>query len=62
MLAEQADANAKESTGVTALMIATANGHADVVQVLLLSGANVYASDAHGRNALMLAVGALVKP
>ena len=55
LLNKPVDINAKNATGITALMIATANGHADVVQVLLTKGADVNAKDDQGRTALTLA-------
>ena len=55
LLAKQADPNAKNETGVTALMVATASGHQDVFQALLANGANVDAKDNHGRSALSIA-------
>jgi tetratricopeptide (TPR) repeat protein len=41
LLASGADVNAKDINGVTALWQAAANGHLDIVKVLLESGANV---------------------
>jgi len=35
LLEEWADVDAKDSFGLTALLFATANGHADVAQLLL---------------------------
>ena len=52
----RADPNAKENWyGQTALMWAAAEGHADVVALLIEAGANVDAVDEKGANALILA-------
>ena len=39
LLTAQADVNAKDTTGVTALAFASQNGHLEVVQALLAAGA-----------------------
>jgi hypothetical protein len=55
MLAQGADVNAKGPEGQTALMLATFEGHLDIVQALLARSANVNAKDHVGTTALMLA-------
>ena len=54
-LKQSANVNAKNSNGTTALMYASANGHADVAELLLKNGANVNAKDNDSRTALILA-------
>jgi ankyrin repeat protein len=55
VLAAKADENAKRTDGVTALMVASGNGHLDVVQALVASNADVNAKAANGETALSLA-------
>ena len=50
-----ADVNARNSGGVTALMIAAANGRADMVELLVRAGANVKAQTERGDTALSIA-------
>src|SRR5919108_2433865 len=58
LLRKRADANEKDSRGMTALMIAAERGNADIVQALLDKGADVHAKESRqGRTALLLAVG-----
>ena len=55
LLAEGADANARDKYGWTVLMNAAQNGHTEVVQVLLQAGAGIYTRNAFGETALMKA-------
>jgi hypothetical protein len=56
LLTKGADVNAMASNGTTALMIASQEGHLDVVQVLLAQGAKVNAKASNnGATALMIA-------
>jgi len=54
-LANGADVNAKNNKGLTALMKASAGGHADVVKFLLDKGADVNSKNTNGYTALMAA-------
>lgn len=56
-----AEVNAANNGGLTALMVAVAHGHADVVKVLIAAGANVSAKDAAGRTAADMAMNDEVK-
>ena len=47
--------NAANGGGVTALMIAAAEGHADMVELLMRAGANVSAKTERGDTALSIA-------
>lgn len=55
LLSKEADVNAKDDKGVTALMLAAGKGHAEVVQALLDAGAEVEAKDNTGLTAAMRA-------
>ena len=55
LIANGADVNAKDSSGLTALMWASQNGRLDVVQALIAKGADVNAKDSGGLTALMSA-------
>jgi len=55
ILKQGADANTKNSKGVTALGMASKNGHLDVVKALLEKGADVNAKYEDERTALMVA-------
>ena len=55
LLDAKADLNARNSDGATALIVASENGHADVVRVLLDAKADVNAKDNYGGTAPMLA-------
>jgi ankyrin repeat protein len=55
LIAKGADVNAHNSGGVTALMIAAANGRADMVELLVQAGANVQAQTERGETALSIA-------
>ncbi|MBO1347839.1 MAG: ankyrin repeat domain-containing protein [Hormoscilla sp. GUM202] len=50
-----ASLEAQDGKGWTALMMAAAHGHAEVVQVLLEHGAELKAQDDRGSTALMMA-------
>lgn len=56
LLASGADANARDSEGVTALMLAANAGNLEMVKALLAAGADVSATDAAGWTALMKGV------
>lgn len=56
LLASGADANARDSEGVTALMLAANAGNLEMVEALLAAGADVSATDAAGWTALMKGV------
>ena len=49
------DVNAKNSEGYTALILASSNGHKEIVEMLLEKGADVNAKDSDGWTALMWA-------
>jgi len=55
MLAEGADVNAQETSGLTALMAAAHEGHADIVKLLLENNAEINAQNTGGGTALMAA-------
>lgn len=55
LLADGADANARDAYGATALMNAAHGGNLDVVEILLAAGAEVDAKDELGWTALMKA-------
>jgi ankyrin repeat protein len=55
LLQAGADVNAKGEGGITALMLASLNGRADIVRVLLDARAEVNASDKEGFTALLAA-------
>lgn len=52
LLAAGADANAKYSSGLTALMDAALHGYTAIVQALLSNSADVHAKDNNGLTAL----------
>ena len=57
LLRKGANANEKDSRGMTPLMIAAERGDTDIVQVLLAKGADVHEKEPRqGRTALLLAV------
>lgn len=56
LLASGADANTRDSEGVTALMLAANAGNLETVKTLLAAGADVSATDAAGWTALMKGV------
>jgi ankyrin repeat protein len=56
LLSAGADANAVESNGNSALMLASAHGHPDVVRLLLAAQADVNATRRDGNSALSLAI------
>ncbi len=56
LLAEGADANARNADGATALMLAAHAGHLDIVRALIDAGADVHATDELGWAPLMKAV------
>jgi len=56
LVAHNADLQARDKNGQTALMIAAQNSSAAVVQTLIKAGADVTAIDLAGKDALMLAV------
>lgn len=49
------DVNAKDTYGITPLMLAVSNGHTEVVQALIDAGAHVEAKNRYGDTALMKA-------
>jgi ankyrin repeat protein len=53
---QDADVNATDERGSTALIEAARYGHDDVARALLVAGANIKARDKDGQTALMLAV------
>jgi ankyrin repeat protein len=53
--AETDGPNAKNSYGWTALILASMNGHKEIVELLLKNGADIEAKDSDGRTALMWA-------
>ena len=55
MLAEGADVNAQETSGLTALMAAAHKGHADIVKLLLENNAEINAKNTIGGTALIAA-------
>jgi uncharacterized protein len=55
LLDANADLNARNSDGATALIVASQAGHADVVRALLAAKADVNARDNYGGTALLLA-------
>jgi ankyrin repeat protein len=55
LLKQGADASSKNSTGVTALILASEKGYLDVVNALLENGADVNATGEYGYTALMRA-------
>ncbi len=55
LLAKGADANAKAANSGTALIVASHNGHSDIVGVLLAKGAHVNAKSNDGFTALIVA-------
>jgi Ankyrin repeats (3 copies) len=56
LLAKQADIDARDASGRTALMLATLQGQIQAVDVLLAHGADPNAADAHGITPLQAAV------
>ena len=52
LLNRYARTDSQSRDGMTALMLASANGHAECVGLLLLSGANTSQTDSRGRTAL----------
>jgi ankyrin repeat protein len=56
LMAKNADVQARDNKGQTALMLAAQNSSAAVVQALIKAGADVNAKDAIGQNALMQAI------
>ena len=54
LLAQEADVNAKDNHGITALMMASGKGHSEIVQILLGKGADVNAKRSDGFTALMI--------
>jgi uncharacterized protein len=57
-----ADVNAKDSGGITVLMVASGVGLLDMVQALIEKGADVNAKDQTGVTALMMTRNAEVNP
>jgi len=57
LIAGGADINARCRDGVTALMMASGYGYADIVKVMLDHGADIHAETSGGDNALTMAVG-----
>jgi ankyrin repeat protein len=55
LLKKGVDVNARNSGGVTALMIAAANSRADMVEILVRAGANVKVQTERGDTALSIA-------
>ena len=55
LLQSGADANAKNNSGRTVLMLASMRGHTEVVRLLLDAGADVNAVDSDGNTAIMFA-------
>jgi hypothetical protein len=55
-IAHGSPVDARDLSGRTALMLASENGHAATVRLLLDKGANANARDAHGWNAYMFAL------
>ena len=55
LLAQGADSNAKDDSGVTVLMLAAGAGHTQIVDALLAKGADCNAKAGDGVTALMLA-------
>jgi ankyrin repeat protein len=51
----QAEVNAKDTDGMTALMWASGNGHDEVAKALIAAGADVNAKTKNGVTALMVA-------
>jgi ankyrin repeat protein len=62
LLAAGADVNAMTKDGMTALMLASKNGHSEVVKLLLAAKANVNAKSPNGGNALGWACAGPVAP
>jgi ankyrin repeat protein len=55
LLDKNADVNAADNSGQTALMLASKEGYSGIVQMLLDKKADANAKDKNGRTALMLA-------
>eukprot|EP00439_Symbiodinium_sp_Y106_P026511 s797_g3.t1 len=55
LLAASANKDAADSSGETALMLASESGHGEIVSMLLREGANKEAANCFGRTALMVA-------
>ena len=56
LIAAGADVNAKDKHGQTAIMLASRNGHTDVVQLLVDANAELNATAKYNLSAVMLAV------
>jgi serine/threonine-protein phosphatase 6 regulatory ankyrin repeat subunit B len=52
LLAQGADVNAKTSTSATALIMASQNGHLEIVRALLANGADINARTSDANNPL----------
>ena len=55
LLEEGADINAKDEDGMSALQMASSDGHTDIVNLLLEEGADVNAKNEDGKTALQMA-------